>query len=141
MSDVEADSQRDALRDVVPAVGDAPISHSDVTDDVELWLLRVPRHKLLRESLVGTDIALSTFTQDLEPVSHCQSQPLSHGDDTQPYNAIRGNYRFKDTGLSATAMSVRAAFPADTDNGPAFKIGTASISHHVAPHDHVAYVH
>lgn len=51
----------------------------------ELWLMRVPRHSVLRKSLVGKTIAV--------------------GDASAP-NLVRGNYRFSDVGESAAALSI-----------------------------------
>jgi hypothetical protein len=125
MSVNESDEPASAFEVILPAVGDAPVQHSEATSGVELWLLRVPRHNLLRESLVGKEVSLAGF---LEPqLSASQSQGQSQDPDSSASNAIRSNYRFEDAGLSAAALSVRAAFPSDASSGPTFKLGPAFI--------------
>lgn len=52
----------------------------------ELWLLRVPRHSVLRECLVGKEIVV---------------------DDQTVQNSVRGNYAFRDASLTPAAQRIR----------------------------------
>lgn len=68
---------------------DGPLPHSAALGaggTHELWLMRVPRHSVLRKSLVGRTVSL--------------------GDAGAP-NTVRGNYRFADAGRSAAARALR----------------------------------
>jgi hypothetical protein len=83
----------------------APLTSSLAEDgDHELWLVRVPRHSVLRKSLVGKDITL--------------------GDPDAP-NQVRGNYYFADEALTPAARAIRPALvaPAPAGGPVAYKLG------------------
>jgi hypothetical protein len=79
-----------------------------VGEDVELWLMRVPTHSVLRAELFGKEISLDDGrTQD------------------DLNGVVRGNYYFADAHLSEAAKALRPLLATDGPDGPVFKIGPA----------------
>lgn len=106
---------------VVPDVTKAPVTLADAnSEDVELWLMRVPPHQVLRNGLVGKEIVL---------------------DDPRAQNSVRGSYSFTDHGLSNLAKSVRAAFATQVNGESVYRIGNVAFEIFALIHDAVIYAH
>lgn len=73
------------MKKALPPAAGPMLEDALAAGTTELWLMRVPRHSVLRKSLVGKTIAV--------------------GDASAP-NMVRGNYRFSDVGESAAALSI-----------------------------------
>jgi hypothetical protein len=93
----------------VKSVENAAASLRDaVGGDVELWLMRVPKHSVLRTELLGKEISLG----------------LGSVQDDQN-GMVRRNYYFADAHLSEAAKALRPLLATDGPDGPTFKIGPA----------------
>jgi hypothetical protein len=92
-----------------PARGGAVASLGEATDEnVELWLMRVPKHSVLRAELVGKEISLDLL----------KAKDGKNG-------VVRGNYYFSDCDLRGSAKVLRPVLTTDGPEGPVFKIGPA----------------
>lgn len=93
-----------------------PMSFGDcLADDThELWLLRVPQHSVLRESLIGKFIVVN---------------------DAAAQNSVRGNYRFRDCALTPAAQRIRPLFASKDADGQVRNVfGTTCGDHSVCSH-------
>lgn len=89
---------------------DLPVSREDLeSSDTELWLVRVPRHETLRNTLVGSEIKISE-----DKGSGATKDAFT----SKMAGTLRGSYTFRDHGMLPDP-SLRAAFVVNGDNGQA----------------------
>lgn len=98
------DANEIAYDDVTLELPDHPVSEADVADDdVELWLVRVPKHDSLVDALVGKTISTSVARGK-----------RATGDTLA--GRVRGSYNFRDHGATPT-RGMRAVFVVPKTDG------------------------
>lgn len=87
-------------------------------DDVEIWLVRVPRHEVLRKGLVGKEISIT----DLDTVLQDCAGGVAAG-------VVKGNYIFRDHGPLNEIDAPRPVFVQGSSDGSAkLQVGTFSVT-------------